>query len=357
MTPSSLDDVPAPIEHPALVRSSGSERMPDAIQPMLAAEAPEPFDSPEYIFELMWSGVRAVAYVRDGLVRLRGRNGVDLTPYFPGLLAIPDGLQANDAILDGEIIAIDAQGQPAFELLRRPLQAVADAAGGGPGSLAGLPAELTVKRLTGQLMYQAFDVLWLDGRSLIERPLWQRKNRLHDVIKPGPEFAAVDFVDDEGVAFFEAVMDRKLEGVVAKQKASVYTPGRRSKSWLQIRALQSGDFVIGGYTIGGARRRGEPFSQLLLGGYAEGRFEYVGAVSGGLSDREAKELIARLEPLHAEESPFHDPPPIPRLIYWTRPEAVCRVRFSEWSPDGHLRFPIFSALRPDLAAADCLLDI
>jgi bifunctional non-homologous end joining protein LigD len=355
MTPSSLDDVPAPIDHPALGRRSESGRMPDIIQPMLAAEGTEPFDSPDHIFELMWGGVRAVAYVRDGVVRLRARNGRDLTPYFPELIAIPDAIGAADAILDGEIIAVDAQGEPAFELLRPRLRAMADAERGVRDSFTDLPVEFKIKRVAAQVMYQAFDVLWLDGRSLIERPLWQRKNRLHDVIKAGPEFAAVDFVDDEGVAFFEAVQERKLEGVVAKQKASLYTPGHRSKSWLQIRALRSGDFVIGGYTIGGARRRGEPFSQLLLGGYDEGRFEYVGAVSGGLSDVEARELIARLEPLHEDESPFHDPPPIPRLIYWTRPEAVCRVRFSEWSRDGHLRFPIFSALRPDLAAADCLL--
>lgn len=357
MTPSSLDDAPAPIDHPALGRHIGSERMPGAIQPMLATDAPEPFDSTEHIFELMWGGIRAIAYVRDGIVQLRARNGSDLTPYYPELIAIPDGIGAGDAILDGEIIAVDAQGQPAFELLRPRLQAMADGAQAVRGAFSALPAEFKIKRVAGQIMYQAFDVLWLDGRSLVDRPLWQRKNRLHDVIRPGPEFAAVDFVDDEGVAFYEAVLERKLEGVVAKQKASVYTPGQRSKSWLQIRALQSGDFVIGGYTIGGARRRGEPFSQLLLGGYAEGRFEYVGAVSGGLSDREAKELIARLEPLHAEESPFHDTPLISRLIYWTRPEAVCRVRFSEWSRDGHLRFPIFSALRPDFAPADCVLEL
>ena len=104
-------------------------------------------------------------------------------------------------------------------------------------------------------MYQAFDVLWLDGRSLMDRPLWQRKNRLHEIITPSAEFAAVDFVDDEGIAFFDAVCERKLEGIVAKQKDSLHA-GRPSKSWLEIRALQSGDFVVGGYTFGGARRQG-----------------------------------------------------------------------------------------------------
>ena len=336
MTRSSLDDVPARINTTDLSRHPGAEPMPSAIQPMLAADAPEPFDSTEHIFELMWGGVRAVAYVRDSVVRLRARNGRDLTPYFPELITIPDGIDAADAILDGEIIAIDAQGQPAFELLRPRLQAMADAHTPGRGGFAALPAEFKIKRVSGQIMYQAFDVLWLGGRSLMDRPLWQRKNRLHEVIKAGPEFAAVDFVDDEGVAFYEAVLERKLEGVVAKQKNSVYTSSQKSKSWQQIRALQSGDFVVGGYT--------------------EGRFEYVGAVSGGLHDREARELVERLESLHAEGSPFHDTPPIPRLIYWTQPECVCRVRFSEWSRDGHLRFPILSALRPDLAAKDCVLE-
>ncbi len=356
MTPPSLDDVTAPLDHPALGRRSATGSMPEHIQPMLAAEAPQAFDSSEHVFELMWGGIRAMAYIRDGVMRLRGRNGRDLLGHFPELVSMPDAVLSREAILDGEIIAVDGQGQPAFELLRPRLQLMSDAFDAGVGAFADLPPEFRVKKLAGQLMYQAFDVLWLDDRSLVDRPLWQRKNRLHDVVKPGPEFAAVDFVDDEGVAFYEAVLERKLEGIVAKQKASVYTPGLKSDRWLQIRALHSGDFVVGGYTIGSARRRGEMFSQLLLGGYDGGRFDYVGAVSGGLSDSEARDLISRLEPLHTDQSPFHDPPPIPRLIYWTRPEAVCHVRFSEWSRDGHLRFPIFSALRPDLNALDCQLD-
>src|ERR1700674_1342074 len=217
MPPSSLDDVTPPIDHPALGRRSASGNMPDSVQPMLATEASEPFDSIEHVFELMWGGIRAMAHIRDGVVRLRARNGRDLTPYFPELIGLPDTVLAQEAILDGEIIAVDAQGQPAFELLRPRLQLMADAFGGRRDALAALPAEFKAKRIAGQLMYQASDALWLDGRSLIDRPLWQRKNRLHEIIKPGPEFAAVDFVNDEGVAFYEAVLERKLEGIVAKQ--------------------------------------------------------------------------------------------------------------------------------------------
>ena len=115
--------------------------------------------------------------------------------------------------------------------------------------------------------------------------------------------------------------------------------------------------MVGGYTFGGAYRRGEPFSQVLLGGYGpSGDLEYVGSVSGGLTDSEARQLVDLLEPLHGAGSPFVDPPPVHRLVYWTKPELVCHVRFSEWAPDGHLRFPIFSALRPDLRADDCTID-
>jgi bifunctional non-homologous end joining protein LigD len=334
--------------------TAAGPRMPDAIRPMLAAQAPQPFDSPGYIFELMWGGLRAMAYVREGRVRLRGRNGIDLTPSFPELGCIAERTRAREAILDGEIVAIDGEGHPSFDLLRPRLEGLADLR--RRQTPDAVPEHLKVKRGAGQLTFQAFDLLWLDGRGLAERPLWQRKNRLAEVVMAGPEFGAVDFVDDEGVAFFEAVVQRRLEGVVAKEKASVYTPGRRSRSWLEVRALQSGDFVVGGYTFGGTRRRGEPFGQLLLGGYADGRLEYVGAVSGGLSDREARRLVAQMEPLLADGSPFFDTPPVHRLVFWTRPELVCHVRFSEWSRDGQLRFPIFSALRPDMDARDCTIE-
>ncbi|MGH7622013.1 MAG: hypothetical protein ACREMU_06700, partial [Gemmatimonadaceae bacterium] len=240
------------------------------------------------------------------------------------------------------------EGQPSFDLLRPRLNGLLDPAADEP------PTALK-RRPPGQIVFQAFDLLWLDGHPLSSRPLWPRKNRLHEIISPAAEFTAVDFVNDDGIAFFDAVVQRKLEGIIAKEKAGTYVPGARSKSWTEVRALESADFAIGGYTFGAARRKGEPFSQLLLGAYEQGRFEYVGAVSGGLSDAEARALVARLEPLVTETSAFSDPPRIPRLIYWTRPELVCHVRFSEWTRDGYVRFPIFNALRPDLSPQDCVL--
>jgi DNA ligase D-like protein (predicted ligase) len=342
MSPSSRD------EPTSITSRRTTGEMPDMIRPMLPVTAPEPFDSKDHIFELMWGGVRAMAFVRNGSVRIRATNGIDLEPHFPELRYIPGMLEAREAILDGEIIVIDGEGAPAFDALRPRLHAIASNT---------LPVELTkTRKVAGQVCFQAFDLLWLDGRSMTDRPLWQRKNRLHNIIRPGDEFHAVDFVDDEGIAFFEAVMQKKLEGVVAKEKNSIYTAGRRSPTWKAIRALQSGDFVVGGYTFGGAKRRGEAFNQLLLGAYDDGRFEYVGAVSGGMDDTEARQLIALLEPLAVPRPPFIDPPPVSKLVYWTEPAVVCHVRFSEWTRDGYLRFPIFSALRPDIAPEDCALD-
>src|SRR4051812_10851230 len=118
MSPSSLDDVTTPADASTPTPLSGTSRMPDSIAPMLAAEAPEPFDSSDYVFELMWGGIRAMAHVREDVVRLRARNGLDLTPYFPELLTIPDHVKAREAILDGEIVAIDSEGHPSFDMLR-----------------------------------------------------------------------------------------------------------------------------------------------------------------------------------------------------------------------------------------------
>ena len=330
--------------------------MPDAIRPMLATEAREAFDSPDYIFEAKWGGVRTMAHIREDSLRLRARNGRDLAPYLPELIGIPDRVRAREAIIDGEIIGIDGEGHPSFDLLRSRLHLMADDGAARAERDPAPPLRLRIKRVAGRIAFQAFDLLWLDGKSLIDEPLWYRKNRLGEVITAAPEFAAVDYIDDEGAAFFDAMLARQMEGVVAKLKQSPYVPGLSSRSWLDVRALQSGDFVVGGYTIGGARRKGEPFSQLLLGGYADGRLEFVGSVSGGLRDVEARELVSHLEPLHVDAPPFFDTPPIPRLIYWTRPEVVCHIRFSEWTREGHLRFPIFSALRPDLSPEDCVVD-
>jgi len=305
---------------------------------MLPILAPEPFDSPDHLFELKWGGVRALAYVRGSQLRLQGSNLRDITPFFPELVTLPRQLRAKEALLDGEIVALGPQGYPDFEVLRSRLAVSASAA--------------TERRAGAAVSYQVFDLLFLNGGSLLDQPLRERRASLREVLEASRSARACDFIENDGIAFFEAAVEHKLEGIVAKDKGSRYFPGRRSPAWLEIRSLQAGEFVIGGYTFGGGPRR-DVFHGLLLGAYRGGRLRYVGQVTGGYSDNEARDLIRVLSKMHTARSSFVDPPAIQRFIFWVRPEVVCQVRFSHWSPQGRLRFPVFRAIRPDLSPEDC----
>ncbi len=306
---------------------------------MLATPVAEPFDSPEYIFELLWGGIRTLAFVEEGRLRLQGRDGADLTPLFPELAGLPSQVRADRATLDGEIVAWDAEGQPCFELMRPRLWS--------------LLREPAMRPPAANISYQAFDLLQRDGRSLMRRPLLTRKTELRQVMAPGTAGGPVDFIESDGTDFFQVVLERRLEGLVAKHRFGQYLPGRRSATWLEMRAIPAGDFVVGGYTFGGGRRRKEPFASLLLGSYVQGELRYAGAATGGLTDREARELLEVLVPLHARDCPFQRPPAISRFLYWCRPRLACRVRFSEWSRQGLLRFPVIVSLRPDLSPEAC----
>lgn len=309
-----------------------------ALRPMLPVVVEEPFDSPDYIFEVKWGGVRAIARLERGEVRLHGRNLRDLTPLYPELAALARCLRAERAVVDGEIIAWGAEALPAFELLRPRLLR---------------PETPAARARRSPVIYQVFDLLELDGRSLLRQPLFQRRNLLHAHLVPGRVVQVADFVRDDGSAFFEAIARHGLEGMVAKDKHSPYLPGQRSDAWKEVRALRSGDFVVGGYTFGGGRRR-EPVGSLLLGVYQDSRLEFVGQVSIGGTRREARLLLKLLTPLQTERCPFVQPPRVPRLLYWCRPELVCHVRYGEWGPDGRLRFPVFVAPRPDVPPDDCV---
>jgi DNA ligase D-like protein (predicted ligase) len=316
--------------------------MPAAMRPMLPALAPEPFDSPDHLFELKWGGVRALAFVRAGRLRLQGCNLRDITALFPELAELPSQLHASDALLDGEIIALGPQGYPDFEVLRSRLNSYT--LGGSSKPRAG-----------AAISYQAFDLLFLNDRSLLDRPLRERRAALRGALDAGRAARPCDFIEDDGIAFFEAAVEHKLEGIVAKEKSSLYLPGKRTSAWLEARSLQASEFVIGGYTFGGGRRR-DVFHGLLLGAYRGGQLRYAGQATGGYTEREARGLAGLLSKLHTAQSPFADPPAIQRLIFWVRPEVVCQVRFSHWSPQGRLRFPVFMALRPDLSPEDCTAD-
>lgn len=307
------------------------------LRPMLATIVAEPFDSPDHIFEVKWGGVRAIARVDDGHLRLQGRNLRDLTPLYPELSVLPKCLRAKSAVVDGEIIAWDGDALPSADLLRPRL----------------LQPEKNVSRSRrSPIMYQVFDLLELDGVSITNRPLFERRNLLHEHLVAHRVIQASDFVQTDGIAFFEAVAAHHLEGVIAKDRWSPYLPGERSGAWQEIRASQADDFVVGGYSFGGGLPK-EPIASLLLGTHKRGKLVFVGEVSVGCTNREAQLLLDLLTPLHTDACPFPVTPTVPKLIHWCQPELACHVRYAQWH-NNRLRFPLFVTPRPDVPASECI---
>jgi len=276
--------------------------------------------------------VRAIAFVEAGEVRVENRRLDDVRAQFPQFADVSRGVKAKSAVLDGEIVALDGEGRSSLPLLEERLRG---------------------KR--GPLTYQVFDILYLEGASLMHQPLARRKTTLHQVVSASDFLQACDFVDGDGIAFFEAAAEHGLEGIVAKEKASPYHPGKRSPAWQTIKAFCADDFVIGGYAFGGGRKA-EPMAALLVGQYENEQLVHVGDVSGPFPEETSRLLLALLQPLHTSECEFAEPPSLARFIYWCRPELVCRIRYSEWTRQGKLRFPLFVALRPDVPPRECLLE-
>jgi len=307
---------------------------------MLPSKVSEPFDSPDWLFELKWGGVRALAFVERGKVAILGQNGAELTGAYPELQTLATQLKGTSAVLDGEIVALSADGVPRIELLRQRLDSLLKY------------REAHLPRLP--FSYQIGDIIALDGVLQLESPLWQRKNLLHSHFQPSPVAQACDFIEGEGTAFFEAVCEHRLEGIIAKNKFSPYVPGKRTSYWLEVPTKEIGHYVIGGYTFGGGNQK-RPFETLLLGAFRGHDLVYVGRATTGLSNPEGWRTVKLLEGMHTSSCPFVDPPSLDRFSYWCEPSLVCQVYIGERSPQGEPRFAIFVALRPDLAPEDCEL--
>ena len=324
--------------------------LPLTIAPMLPAAGGEPFDSPAHLFEVMWSGVRAIAFVEGGRVRVQDRFCRDVTQRYPELQEISPQLNGSGIVLDGEIVALDARGRPDFALLRPRL------ASDDPGEAKRLATRTPVT-------FQAFDILYQDGRRLMSEPLRRRKSVLRQCARlPGP-LAVPDFVEREGIAFFEAVRQHGLEGIVAKERESRYLPGQRSRAWEKLRVYEKDEFVICGFTYGGpikgrlGPRSRRPLVSLLLGLYDEGgRLRYVGEVEGGFADASLDETVRILDDVASRVCPLDPPPALARLVFWCRPCLAASVRYAGWTREGNLRFPLFESLRPDVPAESCRLE-
>ena len=313
---------------------------PDFVPPMLATLTEGAFNDPDWLFEIKWDGYRVEAVLRDGKVRLWTRNRVDAATYFPDLAGSADWIVAREAIVDGEVVALDAEGRPDFSLLqdRTGLRGL-EAATGRRSRDAATPT--TDERAAIPLAYMVFDLLHLDGSSLLDVPLEERKRLLHRVVRSHPVVRYASHVVGEGEAFVRAAAERGLEGVVAKRRGSRYEPGKRSRDWLKVKLRREQELVVVGWLPGQGSHA--DLGSLIVAVNAEGHLRHAGQVGSGISEAMRRHLLEAMEPLRRNTSPLD---PVPRLAEarWVEPRIVIRAEFAEWTTDGLLRQAAFKGI-------------
>ncbi|MFD9816653.1 non-homologous end-joining DNA ligase [Streptomyces sp. NPDC059080] len=307
---------------------------PPVIAPMLAVPGPLPVPDDDWAFEAKWDGVRCVLTVTDdGTVRPVSRAGNDLTAAYPELLVPAGGVRGHTLVLDGEVVAPDAAGRPDFGLLQHRM-GVTDAR-----RAAHLARETPVRLVL-------FDVLYLDGRSLLAEPYRERRRVLSGLELSAPAWSVPAALPGHSAEAWDAVVRAGLEGVVAKRLDSPYTPGARSAHWRKTKRVETLDVVIGGWTPGLGGLRGLP-GAVLVGTDAPEGLRFAGAVGSGLSLRERRELAGYLEVLARADPPFAGPVGVAGAR-WVEPRLVAEVTASSWTDAGRLRHPVWQRLRPDL---------
>jgi bifunctional non-homologous end joining protein LigD len=316
---------------------------PPIFSPMLAELWPEPFDDKRWRFEPKLDGIRTLAYVSTDSTRLLSRTGRDQSAQYPELDNLAEYVNALSAVIDGEIVAEDEKGRPSFEQLQQRMNLSS-------------PKDIQRARTKVPVLLFVFDLLWLDGQDLTAEPLEERRRQLEQIVTVTGPMKITVYTDGDGRRFFEKAKDLGLEGVVAKKMGSRYVPGRRTKDWRKIKAVNRQDCVILGWTRGGGSRA-ETFGSLLVGAYREGELIWIGQVGTGFTESVLDNLMQRLKELETKKPPIADPALLAvKGARWVRPELVCEVEYLQITKAGKLRAPSFKGLRPDKVPADCLLE-
>jgi bifunctional non-homologous end joining protein LigD len=325
---------------PANATGARKAAVPRQLSPMLPSLTERAFSNPNWLFEPKLDGYRVIATVEDGVVRLSSRRGLDCTNEYPWLAEALRRQPYRNVIFDGEIVALDPLGRPSFQLLQN-----------------------RNSEPRPSLLYYAFDVLYRDGYDLRGVVLEQRKELLESSLIPNERIRVVETFPEDGLGLFEVVRHNGIEGIVAKRRDSRYDPGKRSDSWLKIKAYKSDEFVIGGYTVGSGARA-STFGSLVVGYYKDGasKLTYIGHAGSGFDDRTLKSMYERLQALRTDECPFDSEVPTFGMwrrpgkadgpITWVKPELVAQVKYAEITSDGILRAPVFLGIRDDKAARD-----
>jgi len=323
---------PVRLEASRLGPEGPPEAFPANLAPMLAESGDGAHSDPRWRYEPKLDGYRVIAFVAQGKVRLRSRRGLDLTPCFPEIVAELAAHPAGQLVLDGEIVAFGPDGRPSFNALQNRAQ------------LKGA-AEIASAQRTSPVAFVCFDLLHFAGLNLRNAPYSDRRRYLCQCLLPGAHVQLVHASED-AEQLYAASLQLGFEGIVGKRLDSVYREGRRSADWLKLKVTESGEFLIGGYTRGNGAR--EPLGALLLG-YREGKeLRYAGHVGSGLDDGNIAALLERSAALKRPDSPFAERPPLHRPTTWLTPRLVAEVSYSEWTPDGALRAPVFLRLRDDI---------
>lgn len=281
------------------------------VAPMRATLGTLPAQDAGWAYEVKWDGYRTLAFVEGGRVRLQSSRLHDVTAKYPELAALADRVGVHRAVLDGELVVLDDEGRPRFELIQRHQR---------------------------QAALYLFDVLSIDDHDTIGLPYEQRRRLLGDVVEAGPNWAVPAHRVGDGAALLDATAAQELEGVMAKRLGTSYRPGARSKDWRKVKHRRRAEVVIGGYTPG-TGNRSSSFGALLVGRWIDGSLAFSGGVGTGFTQRRLDELGARLQALRTGECPFDPPPPTAyrRGATWVEPQLRALVEITEFTNDGYVR--------------------
>ena len=302
-----------------LIPSGPQEALPASLAPMHAELGDAAFDRADWMWEPKLDGYRTLAFISEKGVTLKSRRGLEMDK-FPRLQAELAKQAVNSMVLDGELVAFDGAGKPSFNAMQN-VQA------------------------NTPIIFYCFDLLHFAGLNLRKAPYADRRRWLAQCLLPS---ALVQLVhaSNEGKALQKAAIESGLEGVVGKHKASIYEAGKRSASWLKVKATQGGDFIIGGYTQGKGSR--SPLGAVLVGYWEGSKLRYASHVGSGFDDATLAEAKKRLEPLRRDSCPFAEKPELPNPTVWVEPKVVAEVKFQNWTDEGSLRAPVFLRFRDDL---------
>ncbi|MEN0015163.1 MAG: DNA ligase D [Solirubrobacteraceae bacterium] len=316
-----------------------ADPIPDRIEAMLAVPAPLPAREDEWAFEVKWDGVRAIVRSEPGRFHVFSRSGREITKSYPELYHLNRALSSHSAVLDGELIAFDDEGRQSFQAVQQRIHVTS------PTQIKRLAAEVPATLML-------FDLLWLDGHSLLDLTYEQRRALLDDLgLDGGAHWQVPAYHVGAGTALSDATREQGLEGVIAKRLGSVYEPGVRAAAWRKIKHRRRQEVVIGGFTPGRGGRENS-FGALQVGVYDDaGVLHYAGGVGSGFTDDALGSIRERLSAYEQEASPFADDRDPPKGTVFVRPEVVCEVEFAEWSRDGSLRHAVFMGIREDADAA------